>query len=124
MTRITNLPTKCKCGNVVDVVLHNSVNVSRNPELLEKIKEREINNFFCEECGEFNELAYPFLYVEYKGNLWIRVYPTAAKNNEMKIRKEIGMEKGFFGKIFGDRINENIELVFGYDELFQRLNKI
>jgi len=92
--------------------------------LFEKINEREINNFFCEECGEFNELAYQFLFVQYKGNLWIWVYPLAAKKNEIEIKKALGIEKGIFRRMFGSEKDEKFEIVFGYDELFKRLNEI
>ena len=65
MTQIIgeNIKKKCpKCGNEEKMDFYWSVNVTGNPELLEKVKNRAINSFHCEKCGFKNEIIMPFLY--------------------------------------------------------------
>ena len=63
------------CGNEQTFVIWQSVNVSLNSDLKEKILSGELVDFRCEKCAEKNRVAYPFLYHDMEQNLMIWLYP-------------------------------------------------
>lgn len=116
MTQIQQYSIKCQCGNIVNITLHQSVNVTVDPDLMDLVKTRKINNYYCEECGATSELAFQFLFVDNKKGQYIWCYPDKVKAQKEEIQKEIDNNPGnnFLMKI----TNNKQILVFGYDELF------
>ncbi len=114
MTKILPAKIKCKCGNEVEMQLYDSVNVTLNPELKEKIIKREINIFECPKCGvKSPDLAYPFLYADMTKKIWIWCYPEEMEKDRERIEKELN------GKMPNliSRIDFKTMFAFGYDEL-------
>ena len=116
MTKIQIYKIECECGNTIDVELFHSVNITVDPELLVKLKNRKINNYECKKCGQKNELAYQFLFVDMKRNIWVWCYPEAARGNVEEIKKELGQSKA--NDLLVGLGASKPSLVFGYDELF------
>lgn len=86
MTQIIgeNIKKKCpKCGNEEKMDFYWSVNVTGNPELLEKVKNRAINSFHCKKCGFKKEIIITFLYHDMDKNLMVWVYPEGDEGREM-----------------------------------------
>lgn len=118
MTQAKTEGIKCKCGNMVDVTLLDSVNVTLSPDLKNLIIERKINNFECPSCGEKDELIKQFLYNDMDNKKQIWCYPDNQRENREKIDAmldNIGVE---FEKVAGEKYIKPI-LVFGYDELLK-----
>jgi TFIIF-interacting CTD phosphatase-like protein len=118
MTQAKTEKIKCQCGNVVDVTLLDSVNVTLDPNLKNLIMERKINNFYCLNCGAKNELIKQFLYNDMDKKKQIWCYSENRKQDAEQIEKmldEVGVQ---FEKASGQKYIKP-SLVFGYDELFK-----
>jgi len=117
MTQILQSTIECSCGNLIDLDLYNSVNMRVNPELRDKVKNRKINNYYCEKCGEENELSHPFLYVD--GSQWILCFPEKLRSGKSEAEKQIAKSSDYD---YLDTMGINRpKPVFGYGELFEEL---
>ena len=89
MTQISNVEIKCTCGNLVNLELFESVNVTVSPELISKVINREINNYECKKCGQKDELFHQFLFVDLEKKIWLWCYPESLRNEEPEIKEEL-----------------------------------
>jgi len=124
MTEINLYKIKCQCGHLVDMKIYNSVNITLNPELLDKVKKREINNYKCDKCGEKNELAYQFLYHDMNKKQWIWVFPENKKKPKKEAEKELKellSTKHHLMKML-ESLNVKMVVAFGYNELFKLID--
>jgi predicted RNA-binding Zn-ribbon protein involved in translation (DUF1610 family) len=64
-----------KCGNEQSFTIWNSVNISLDPDLKQKIISRELVTFSCEKCGNKSPVVYPMLYHDMDANLMIWLLP-------------------------------------------------
>lgn len=80
----------CKdCGHSQNFTLWNSVNVSLNPELNDKIKNQSLFQFKCEKCGEVFTVEYPVLYHDVNNKFMVQYLPVSASKEELdKFEKE------------------------------------
>lgn len=60
-----------KCGEEFDVEVWDSVNVTLDPEMRDKVLSREIYEFKCPKCGEVHRIVYPFLYHDMKNKFMV-----------------------------------------------------
>lgn len=110
---------ECTCGNLVDVDIYDSVNVTVDPSLLDKIKHKQINNFKCSKCGTESELSYQFLFVDLLNKLWVWCYPEGQKENRLDIENET--INNINVKHMTDAVGIKPVLVFGYNELLEMI---
>ena len=118
MTRVSNATIKCKCGNDVGTLLHESVNVTLSPELKEEIVNRKINNFECPKCGGKEEIIFQFLYNDMDNKKMIWCYPEFKKDKAEEIKKMLIDTAKKIAEMEGGKYEEPI-LVFGYNELLK-----
>ena len=119
MTKIMHGKVECSCGNLVEMDIYNSVNVTVSPELKDKIINRKINNYECKNCGAKTELASHFLYVDLRKDHWLYVYPDARRSEKDNILAELNKELEPAKKM-SESLNIPAPIVvFGYDELFE-----
>ena len=65
MAKINEATLTCnKCGHEFPIEVYESVNVTMDKDLKEKVVTKKIFEFTCPECGEFHRVIYPFLYVD------------------------------------------------------------
>ena len=65
MAKINEATLTCnKCGHEFPIDVYESVNVTLDKDLKEKVISKKIFEFICPECGEFHRVIYPFLYVD------------------------------------------------------------
>ena len=122
MTKVLLAKIKCKCGNEVEMNLYDSVNVTVDPELKEKVINREINIFYCPKCGaKSQDLVYPFLYTDNTKGMWIWCFPEEKKKDREKTEKEVREAREKAEKIFPK--NLTVLFAYGYDELEKILNE-
>ncbi len=121
MTQLQIYPIKCECGNLIDVNLYQSVNVTVDPSLLGKVKKRKINNYKCDKCGAESELAYQFLFVDMKKGIWVWCYPEAERKNKDKIEEEL-LKTQALENMLQKLGQPKPTIVFGYDELLDKLD--
>lgn len=70
------LQLKCpNCGNIQETTVWTSVNVTKNPELKEKLFDGEINTLRCEKCNEKNFINSPLLYHDMEQRFCVQYYP-------------------------------------------------
>lgn len=65
-----------KCGLAQPCTLWDSVNVTANPELKQRILQRELNQFICRACGHRAILAKNLLYHDMEQKLMLWLVPT------------------------------------------------
>lgn len=65
------------CGNEQETMVWESVNVTLDPELKEKLFRAEINLFSCEKCGEESLIDTPLLYNDMTAKVCVQYYPSA-----------------------------------------------
>lgn len=118
MTKQLKTKIRCECDNIVELEILQSVNVSLDPNLIVKVKQRKINNFHCDNCKMNGELVFPFLYNDSDNKHLIWCYSEKAKHNKKEIEKEL---KNTNKQMFRLNSFENTKLVFGYCELFNEL---
>ena len=129
MTQILgkNIKGKCpKCGIEGEINLYQSVNVTVDSELLEKVKNREINSFHCKKCGYKNEIIMPFLYHDMGKNIMVWVYPEGDEGLEMakaaeKVQEEDKSQASQLRKMMEARLN--VRKAYGFDELFKLIEE-
>jgi tetratricopeptide (TPR) repeat protein len=119
MSKLLKTKIKCQCGNVVDVDLWQSVNVTLDPDLIVKVKQRKVNNYHCNKCGANSELAFQFLYNDMDNKKWVWCYPEQARSKEKEIKKELKKEAK--QPMYRLMDIDTTKVVFGYDELFTEL---
>ena len=125
MTLLNNHDVKClNCGNSENIHLYSSVNIQVDPKLLKAVRQRKINNFKCSKCYTFYELIDKFLFVDMKKGKWIWVYPYLNKEDRKLVIDQLnalGVEK--MRNIINEISTAQMEVVFGYDELFEKLEE-
>jgi hypothetical protein len=119
MTLVEKVNMKCPCGNMISASLYKSVNVAIDPALLELVRQRKINNFECEKCGGKSELIEYFLYSN--NERLIFVYPKSSRSIKDNIMAELAEIKNNSKLAQSNLIVPDVELVFGYDELFEKI---
>jgi hypothetical protein len=80
MTLINNVDIKCpKCGTVFNAPYYQSVNVTLDPELKNKVLENSINIFECPNCKLSPIiLPEPFAYHDMQRRLYLTLYPESS----------------------------------------------
>jgi hypothetical protein len=118
MTRITRIRIECVCGEATDLEYYDSVNIDADPELKQKVVDRQINFFKCDKCGFQQELAVRFLYHDMTKKIMVWVLPEHEKNQE---GPNIAAPEGMHSMAKELGIREFV--VFGFDGLFELLEK-
>ncbi len=76
MTRTSSTAVRCpECGRQQEVVLWDSLNVTLDPELKEKLFEGKINIFECIFCHFTTMIDYPLLYHDMDRRFIVQYYP-------------------------------------------------
>jgi hypothetical protein len=83
MTIQTSRSYHCpKCGHPQEFTLWQSLNVTLNPELKERLFHGQINVFTCDSCNFASFIDYPLLYHDMDRTFCIQYYPVAALEDE------------------------------------------
>lgn len=89
MTQQGQIQMDCpKCASKGKVTVHQSINVSLDPGLREKLFNGEINVLHCAECGHDAFISIPLLYHDMDRKFMVQFFPFSLIE-----------EKGFFGPI-------------------------
>jgi predicted nucleic-acid-binding Zn-ribbon protein len=64
-----------KCGAKQTETLWETINVTLNPELKEKLFQGEINRFRCKNCGNEAYISLPLLYHDMRKKYCVQYYP-------------------------------------------------
>lgn len=76
MTRQRCVELGCpKCGGKQNATVYDSINVSLDPSLKEKLFHGEVNRFRCKECRENVFVSILLLYHDMEKNLLVQFYP-------------------------------------------------
>ena len=89
---------KCEeCGKAFDVSVFESINVSINPELKEKVINGEIYCFECPHCHHVHHISYPFLYHDMEHKFMINQGTPGELMNYYEEMKDNKVSKDFPG---------------------------
>lgn len=94
------------CGNAHEIEFSSSVNVSRNPELREKVASGEYFVWQCPHCGSRNLIQGPFLFHDEKERLMLLL-------TDADIKPE-GLPEGYTGRIVRS-VGELVEKIRIFD---------
>ena len=76
MTDIELSPIECpKCGQTGEAPIYRSINVSTDPEEKDRLFERQINVYHCENCDDWFQINAPLLYHDMEKKLAVQYYP-------------------------------------------------
>jgi predicted RNA-binding Zn-ribbon protein involved in translation (DUF1610 family) len=76
MTLERSIKIDCpKCGINQTVTIWDSINVTEDPDLKEKLLKGEINIFRCQKCGDEAVIPMPLLYHDMEKRFFIQYYP-------------------------------------------------
>ena len=90
MSKYINSSYTCpKCGEKQEFSLWQSVNAQINPELVEKILNREFYSQTCTKCGNITDVVYTFLYHDMSLKLMIYLVVESEPNAQAKMIEEI-----------------------------------
>jgi len=123
MTRKRSLDLDCpKCEAKQSVTVYDSINVSLEPGLREKLLNGEINFFQCEKCGERAFIQLPLLYHDMKRSFMVEFYPFHALQDQEFLSQftkdgEIAVMEEFPDDLKG-RIRR-VQIVFDMGELIR-----
>ena len=138
MSSIKTNDIECSsCRKNQEVTIYESVNVTLSPNLLEKVKNRKINNFDCKNCKKHFEIMERFLYHDQDKKYFIWCLPDDIFTEIMDSEDENKLlvqsfKKSIKENIFKEEKKSKLysfilpkykihDVVFGYDELFKCL---
>jgi hypothetical protein len=113
-----------KCGARQNVSLYDSINVSIDPSLKEKLFKGEINVFQCEKCDQKIFVATPLLYYDMEKHLMIQFYPFQAIDDK-EFLHQFSKEGEYSNEMFKTLPKElretfkRIHFVFDMEELIR-----
>ena len=77
MSSISTKPFTCpKCGHKGEFKMYNSVNVTLNPKLKDRVLNGDIFDWTCPKCGESLSVRYNLLYHDMENKFQIYYSPT------------------------------------------------
>lgn len=76
-----------KCGQEQETVVWNSVNVSLDPELRQKLFDAQINRFTCESCKNTAFIDEPLLYHDMNKQYCVQYYPLQELEDESFLKQ-------------------------------------
>ena len=80
-----------KCSNCQEFEIWESVNVTLDPKLKEKVLNRNLMTFECDKCGYKAEGVYPLLYHDMDKKLIIYLVPKDEYNEERFERMDLSL---------------------------------
>ena len=124
MSKSRIIETVCpKCGKTQEFEVHDSINVTLDPDLLNKLLDNSIFTFKCHDCG-FEEVSlYPVLYHDMKKKLMIQLcpldqvdhYKEMFKNSTEFMAKEFSISDDYKYRIVSN-LNDLLEKIFIFSE--------
>jgi len=77
MTKITTHEVECQaCGSKQNVEIFESINVTNQPELKEKLFQGQLNIFTCDKCSHKAMVDIPVLYNDMQRKFSVQYYPS------------------------------------------------
>lgn len=73
-----------KCGHEFPIEIYESVNVTFDKDLKERVINKSIFEFTCPECGEFHRVIYPFLYVDMEKMFMVYLADAETNLNDLR----------------------------------------
>lgn len=80
--RSTQIEFTCPCGTTFPATLHQTVNVTLEPELLYRLLAGTLNVITCPNCGRRAASAQPFIYHDMRRGLFAYVHPRGDVDDE------------------------------------------
>ena len=83
MSKMTPYELQCPhCGNTQETIVWQSINVTIDSKLKQKLLAGEINLFDCKKCGKKTFINVPLLYHDMKQRFFVQYYPPKALEDD------------------------------------------
>jgi hypothetical protein len=117
----------CGCGETLSVLIVESLNAERHPELREQVLDRSLHVFECDYCGKRTLVETPFLYFDFERRQLLGVHPVTEIAHARERSEELV-------EIYCQRLRDEapalvrerakdflVRVCFGYEELREKL---
>jgi CpXC protein len=98
-TRTEPTHYSCRCGAVLAVEVHRSVNATRDPGLGARLREGGLNHIVCPACGQGAVVEVAVVYHDEEKRRLILVLPVGSRHRELEERADVlmamGRDRGF-----------------------------
>lgn len=125
MTRPRTEELECpSCGMKKNVILYDSINVTVDPNLREKLFNGEVNVLNCDKCGDSAFFAAPFLYHDMERKFMVQFVPFAYVEEKVFLQnftkdgKLLHVVAMRFPRSFR-QMCKNLQIVFDIEELMR-----
>ena len=119
MSTFSEYEFQCECGATFTAKLWESVNVTKDPELLQLVLDGLLNVVTCPECNVAERIEKVFLYHDMERGILVFVYPEG-KGEEWKSEDENAIKQvtKFLESLRGeDGVSSEVKVVFGLEAL-------
>jgi len=107
----------CECGHEFGALVHQTANVTKEPELRQEILGGTFNAIKCPACGRTWHAAVPFLYHDMVAEMAVWVYPEGSVSQADEILAKIRRARVVLTASVGESLRPDgrteAELVFG-----------
>ncbi|MGD9141753.1 MAG: CpXC domain-containing protein [bacterium] len=128
MSSLSEMDVTCACGHVFKAMLHQSANVTLNPDLRKTILTGEMNVVTCPSCGAHFHVEMPFLYHDMVRGEMVWVYPVARVADRAAVDEEVRKRWAELKRSMPPEVRERlaehyqaVKVVFGMDELVEHI---
>ncbi|MNF28744.1 hypothetical protein D3C84_94330 [compost metagenome] len=112
---------KCVCGNPITTQLAKSINVTRAPQLRERILAGEFHRTACPACSRKFTVETSFYYTDFERNTVFKVLPRGDRHTWRDASNEVDKASSYIpSKVMADA-DRTLRVVFGMDELREKL---
>lgn len=112
---------QCVCGNTLPVDLADSINISRAPEMRERVLRGELHRAACPACSRQFTVEKPFYYVDIPKNLIFKVCPRTERHMWKTFSEELDRASNFVPASLSQPADRALRVVCGMDELREKL---
>ncbi len=123
MSRIVPFNFRCpSCGKEEKKEIYQSVNVTANPELKDKVLKRTINAISCPACGKNYTIDEPLLYHDMDKKVMIYYYPKKMETQRKELEEEL---KKTMSKLPPEHTAKiKTKIFFDYDNFIEEINHL
>lgn len=112
---------QCVCGNPLTVLLADSINVRRSPQIREKILRGELHRAACASCGRQMTVEKPFYYTDLDRNVVFKVCPRGERHSWQQTSRELDRASSYIPDVVANKKDRTLRVIFGMDELREKL---
>ncbi|MGG5819335.1 CpXC domain-containing protein [Falsiroseomonas sp. HW251] len=112
---------RCACGTPVNVLLADSVNVDRAPQIRDQVLSGELHRTACVACGTKLTIEKPFYYTDLGRRALFKILPHGERHRWKADSKELDRAASFMPEAIVATRSLSLRVLYGLDELREKL---